>query len=90
MSAHEGAKRVLHFLYRYHRIVTITARKGDAGAKWTADWLNHNELPYHEVIPSTEAKKSEHRADVLIDDFIGNIAEFLANTDGIAVLVSQA
>jgi len=41
------------------------------------------------VIASSESKKSEHRTDVLIDDFLGNIEKFLKNTTGVAVLVDQ-
>jgi uncharacterized HAD superfamily protein len=89
MRAHEGAKRVLTFLHKYHRIVVVTARKGEAATAWTAEWLRRNNLPYDEVIGGTEAKKSEHQTDVLIDDFPGNVAEFLTNTVGVAVLVDQ-
>jgi uncharacterized HAD superfamily protein len=89
MAVHEGAKRVLTFIHELHRIVVITARKGDAASTWTAEWLRANQLPYDEVVAGSEAKKSDHRTDVLIDDYIGNISEFLTNTKGVAVLVDQ-
>lgn len=89
MAVHEGAKRFLAFLHELHRIVVITARKGEAATTWTAEWLQKHQLPYDEVIAGSETKKSEHRTDVLIDDFIGNVSEFLANTKGVAVLVEQ-
>ena len=89
MAVHEGAKRVLDSIHALHRIVVITARKGEAGTTWTAEWLQRHRLPYDEVVSASEAKKSEHRTDVLIDDFIGNISEFLTKTNGVGVLVKQ-
>jgi uncharacterized HAD superfamily protein len=89
MNVHEGASRVLTFIHKLHRIVVVTARRGDAATTWTAEWLKKNGLPYDEVLASSESKKSEHRTDVLIDDFLGNISEFLTNTKGVAVLVDQ-
>ena len=89
MAAHEGARRLLKVICKLHRVVVITARMGDAATPWTTEWLKRNNLPYHEVIASSESKKSEHRTDVLIDDFLGNIEEFLKNTTGVAVLVDQ-
>ena len=89
MGVHQGARRLLTTIGKVHRIVIITARKGEAATVWTKEWLNGNGLPYHEVIASGEARKSEHRTNVLIDDFVGNVAEFLENTQGVAVLVDQ-
>jgi 5'(3')-deoxyribonucleotidase len=89
MRVHEGVKRLLKSLHSVHRIVIMTARKGSAGAEWAVEWLRRNGLPYDEVVQGPEARKSEHRADVLIDDYIGNIDEYLSNTDGVAVLVDQ-
>ena len=89
MAAHEGARRLLKIVSKLHRVVVITARMGDAATPWTTEWLKKNNLPYDEVIASCESKKSEHRTDVLIDDFLGNIEEFLKNATGVAVLVDQ-
>jgi len=89
MRPHQGAKRVLKFLKRHHRITVITARAGQAGSGWTAEWLRKHKIPFDEVIASTEARKSEHRTDVLIDDYTGNILEFLMNSNGVAVLIDQ-
>ena len=89
MPVHEGAGRLLRAIGRAHRLVVITARKGNAAIPWTTEWLKRNGLAHDEVIASSEAQKSTHRTDVLIDDFVGNIDEFLKNTKGIAVLVDQ-
>jgi 5'(3')-deoxyribonucleotidase len=89
MRVHEGARRILDFLHETHRIVVITARQGEAATTWTAEWLRRNKLPYDDVVGGMESRKSEHRADVLVDDYIGNVVEFLTNTNGLAVLVDQ-
>lgn len=36
-----------------------------------------------------EEKKSLYRPDILIDDYIGNVKEYLTNTTGTAILVNQ-
>ena len=89
MAPHEGARRLLKVIGNLHRVVVITARTGEAAIPWTTEWLKKNGLPYDEVIASNESKKSEHRTDVLIDDFIGNVEEFLRHTTGVGVLVDQ-
>jgi hypothetical protein len=40
-------------------------------------------------VPAQEALKSKHGADALVDDYPGNIAEFLSRSTGVAVLVDQ-
>ena len=89
MPVHEGARRLLRFIRKTHRIVVITARKGNAAIPWTTEWLKNNRLVYDEVVAASEARKSNHRTDVLIDDFAGNIDEYLRSTKGVAVLVDQ-
>ena len=89
MGVHEGARRLLKFIRKCHRVIVITGRAGEAAVPWTTEWLTNNSLPYDEVIASSEAQKSKHGTDMLIDDFIGNILEFLRNTKGVAVLVDQ-
>lgn len=89
MQVHEGAKRILDYLHETNRIVVITARQGEAASTWTAEWLRRNKLPYDAVVGGTEARKSEHRTDVLVDDYVGNVLEYLSNTRGVAVLVDQ-
>ena len=43
-----------------------------------------------QMLASVMAKKASVGAtDVLIDDYTGNVLEFLTNTDGVAVLVDQ-
>jgi uncharacterized HAD superfamily protein len=88
MPLHQGAREMLNALRREFRIVVLTARSGDA-LEWSVEWLRLNELPFDELTGSKEAMKSEHGVDALVDDYIGNVEEFLKNTTGPAVLVDQ-
>jgi uncharacterized HAD superfamily protein len=88
MRSHDGARRLLRFLYKHNRVLVVTARS-DASRDWTREWLNKNWLRYDDLETSGEAKKSAHGITVLIDDYLGNILEFLQNTNGVAVLVDQ-
>jgi uncharacterized HAD superfamily protein len=88
MPVHHGARQMLNELRRDFRIVVLTARSGDA-LEWSVEWLRLNELPFDDLAGSEEAKKSLHGVDALVDDYLGNVEEFLTNTSGPAVLVDQ-
>jgi uncharacterized HAD superfamily protein len=88
MPVHEGAREMLEELRREFRIVVLTARSGDA-LQWSFEWLNQNELPFDEVTGAKEAMKSEHGVDGLVDDFLGNVEDFLTKATGPVVLVDQ-
>lgn len=88
MPAHAGAREMLEAVGETYRIVVLTARKGDA-LEWSAEWLNQHSLPFDDLVGSSEAKKSLHGVDALVDDYLGNIEEFLVNASGPAILVDQ-
>lgn len=88
MPLHEGARSMLRKLYRDNRLLLITARTPE-GKKWTQQWLYNHRLPYDEFLNSKEERKSVHRTDILIDDYFGNIIEYLQNTEGVAILIDQ-
>jgi 5'(3')-deoxyribonucleotidase len=88
MPVHEGARRMMDELRERYRVVVLTARSGDALA-WSVEWLERHDLPFDDVAGSVEAKKSLHGVDALVDDYLGNVQEFLENTPGPAVLVDQ-
>ena len=88
MPVHEGAREMLDELRREFRVVILTARSGGA-LEWSVEWLKLNELPFDEIIGSREALKSEHGVDALVDDYLGNVDDFLRNAAGPAVLVDQ-
>ena len=88
MPVHPGAREMLDELRPDFNIVVLTARSG-AALEWSLEWLRLNELPFDELAGSREARKSLHGVDALVDDYLGNIEEFLANSSGPAVLVDQ-
>jgi 5'(3')-deoxyribonucleotidase len=88
MPVHDGARDMLVELREKYVIKILTVRPAEV-IGWTEDWLATNVLVYEEIVPAKEALKSRHGADALIDDYAGNIAEFLSQSDGIAVLVDQ-
>ncbi|SRR6266540_3164314 len=88
MPVHEGAREMLDELRGEFRIVVLTARSGDA-LEWSAEWLDQNDLPFDELTGSKEAMKSDHGVDALVDDFLGNVEDFLQKATGPCVLVDQ-
>lgn len=88
MPVHAGAREMLEDLRTDFRIVVLTAREATA-LDWSLEWLRRNCLPFDEIAGSAEAKKSLHGVDALVDDYLGNIEEFLRNASGPAVLVDQ-
>jgi 5'(3')-deoxyribonucleotidase len=88
MPVHSGALALVDELRLHYRVVLITARPGSA-LELTSAWLDARGFKFEAIIPATEEKKSVYGADVLIDDYTGNIRDFLANTDGLGVLVDR-
>jgi 5'(3')-deoxyribonucleotidase len=88
MPVHADAKQVLDQLHRQHTIRVITARPAVA-AEPTKAWLTKNALEVDDVSSAREKEKSLYATDLLVDDYLGNILEFLTSTNGIAVLVDQ-
>lgn len=88
MPLHEGAREVVDELYVDNRVVMITGRP-PATRPWTDQWLQNAAFTFDELVNVKEEKKSLYRSDVLMDDYIGNIREYLENTNGVAILVDQ-
>jgi len=88
MPVHRGARRMLARLFRRHRVVVITARPLDA-REGTERWLQRRRLFADELVNTREAGKSICAVDVLVDDYIGNVLEFLENSSGRAILVRR-
>jgi uncharacterized HAD superfamily protein len=83
-----GAKRMLNKLFPNHEIIVLTARPEEA-LDWTQRWLEKHGLSFDRIVRATEARKSVHGCHVLVDDYLGNVREFLQNGNGVAVLVDQ-
>lgn len=88
MPVHDGAKGFLEKLFPTHRIIVITARSPDTKSA-TEEWLRRSHLPFDELVNLKESKKSMQKTDVLVDDYVGNVKEYLENSAGIAILVRQ-
>jgi 5'(3')-deoxyribonucleotidase len=88
MPVHEGARELLDWLAGRHQVKLITARPVGALAA-TRRWLEANGLRYDDLVSATEALKSRHGADILIDDYTANVSEFLQESDGYGILLSQ-
>jgi 5'(3')-deoxyribonucleotidase len=88
MPAHEGAARVVADLRRRYRVLLITARPPGSRAM-TELWLRTNEFEFDGIVNAEETKKSLYGADVLIDDYTGNIRDFLEQTEGLGLLVDR-
>lgn len=88
MKAHPGARECLETLFDDNRLSVVTARP-ESSRHWTLAWLRMNKLWVDDFINASEARKSDHALDILVDDYVGNILDFLWNTRGIAVLLQQ-
>jgi len=88
MPALPGASQLLNRLFPRHEIVMVTARP-EAAIPFTRVWLERHGLAFDRIESSGEMQKSLHGCDVLVDDYLGNVLEFLSNSDGVAVLVDQ-
>lgn len=88
MPVHPGAVEMMRALGEHHRVVVLTARPEAARAA-TEEWLRQSGLVYDELAIAAEAQKSLHATDVLVDDYVGNLREYLTNTDGLGVLIRQ-
>lgn len=88
MPVHAGAEMMLQELRQLGEILIITARPAAADAV-TRGWLTENSLHFDRFMLGEMAKKSVAGSDILIDDYSGNLAEYLDNTEGNGVLVER-
>jgi 5'(3')-deoxyribonucleotidase len=88
MPVHDEAPEMLAMLRQSYVIKLITVRPRET-LPLTRRWLDENGLVYNELVSAKEALKSAHAADALIDDYPGNLAEFLDRTDGVGILIDQ-
>lgn len=88
MPTHPGAREVMEELFERHKVYVLTARpNGTEDA--TRQWLLNNKIPFDRLVSVKEEKKSLYGTDILVDDYLGNVVEFLENTNGWTVLVDQ-
>jgi uncharacterized HAD superfamily protein len=79
---------MLETLGQRDRVLIVTARSPRCEES-TRKWLASERLAYDTLILTTEAGKSACGLDVLVDDHVDNLVEFLEETSGVAVLVRR-
>ena len=88
MPVHSGARELVDALYPKNLVVVLTARPAST-KDWTSQWLANNGFTFDDLVNVKEERKSLFNSDVLIDDYIGNIKDYLTHARGTAILVSQ-
>jgi 5'(3')-deoxyribonucleotidase len=88
MPLHPGAAELVEQLGDRYETVLITARPVESRAA-TQRWLEKNGLVFSGVINAIESRKSIYGVDVLVDDYLGNILDFVERTKGRAILVDR-
>lgn len=88
MPVHPGAQDLLSTLRDRYFVKILTVRPPET-EPLTARWLKEHRLTYDALATAREARKSLYEVDILIDDYVGNLVDFLENTTGVAVIVDQ-
>lgn len=86
----EGCREALNQLVRSFLVVVATSRP-PVTDNWTREWLNANGIKYHRLINTHLEGKSLPEVQILIDDYEGNIQEFVTSGSDSrqAILFSQ-
>jgi uncharacterized HAD superfamily protein len=88
MPLHTDAKSFMEGVFEKNRVYVVTARPLEAKAD-TEAWLGRSGIPFDGLINLKERAKSMFQTDVLIDDYVGNVEEYLRNSSGTAILIEQ-
>jgi len=88
MRSHTGASEVINDLYEEHQIIIITSRPKET-ENWTKEWLIKEKIPFDKIETTRSGRKSLYATDILVDDYLGNVNEFLCETYGHVILVDQ-
>lgn len=84
----EGAVDVMRRLASDgHRLVVATARD-EVATEATEEWLDHHGIPFDEIRHVENGEKQTLGADVLIDDYPGNVPSFV-ESGGVGILFEQ-
>jgi len=86
----DSALEALAILSRKYHITFATSRE-EVTQPWTREWLHSQGIYYDGLINTRTQGKTIPEADILIDDYIGNINTFLRNgsLDREAILFAQ-
>jgi len=74
----EGAIDGIRILSKKYKIVIATSRELITDG-WSKNWLENNKICYEMFVNTRSAGKTLAGIDILIDDYIGNIEQFIKN-----------
>lgn len=73
----DGAQSAIDDLKSKGFEITIATSRGNASSKPTKEWLDGKSISYDEYISTNGSSKSVLDAETLVDDYPGNISEFI-------------
>jgi 5'(3')-deoxyribonucleotidase len=76
----EGAINGIEILSKKYKIVIATSRELITDS-WSKNWLEANGIRYERFVNTRSAGKTLDGIDILIDDYVGNIVQFIENGD---------
>ena len=76
MPPMEYAIEALRILSERFDIVIATSRESSIDS-WSQEWLNKHGVPYREFVNTGSQGKALPNADIIIDDYVGNIEAFI-------------
>ncbi|MCO6046159.1 hypothetical protein NG895_19845 [Aeoliella sp. ICT_H6.2] len=84
------ASASVNALISKYKVVIVTAR-APVSDSWTKRWLQDNDIPFDDYVNIKEGSKQNIDIDawILIDDYLGNVEQYLDRSDGKAILFSQ-
>jgi len=88
MPSQPFARNAVISIYPCNSIHVVTARPSHTN-KWSRYWLEKNGIVVDGFLSIGKSSKSVYAFDILIDDYINNIIEYLDNSVGFAILVDQ-
>jgi 5'(3')-deoxyribonucleotidase len=74
----EDAMEAIKILSRKFDIVIATSRESSTDS-WSRNWLKSQGIPYKKLVNTRSQGKALLSVDLLIDDYIGNIEDFIRN-----------
>jgi len=86
----EGCREALDILTRSFHVLVATSRHPITDS-WTRGWLSANGIKYHRLVNTHAEGKSLPEVQILVDDYVGNIEEFVTSGSDSrqAILFSQ-
>ncbi|NLT34354.1 MAG: hypothetical protein GXX83_00420 [Gaiellales bacterium] len=88
LPVYEGVAQGLAGLRELGRVSIVTARP-EGAVQATLAWLEGNQLAFDEFIRCENADKPAQAIDVLVDDHLPNVCDFVVRGNGVGVLLDR-